>query len=101
MKSFSFYMPEGKNSLAPLINNVSIDHFWVVIRDELIRLGPSPRRPLNVKRAAEIAEVSQNTAGKYVDILAALGKIEIVANPPRKDLYLIEKFAESREEGEE
>ncbi len=71
-----------------MANKVSLDQFWTVVRAELKRLGPFPRTPLTVTRAAEIAGVSKNTAGKYIDILEARGKIVIVLNLPRKDLYL-------------
>ena len=70
-------------------DNDRLDKFREVILPELSSLGPHPDKPLNVRRAAELAEVSENTAGKYVDLLEATGELRINReNPPAKFLYL-------------
>lgn len=81
-------MSEVNGVMVAMADNQTLEHFRATITQELQRLGPHPRRPLTVSKAAEIAGISQNTAGKYVDIMAAKGEIEVVLNLPRKDLYL-------------
>lgn len=56
---------------------------------------------MTVTRAAEIADISKNTAGRYVDIMEATGKLEVVRNLPRKDLYLPEYSSGNKGEGRE
>ncbi len=73
-----------------LADDDGFQKFHEVIVKELLRLGPHPRKPLNVRKAAELAGVSLNTAGKYVDILEAAGNIEANWNRPSKNLYLPE-----------
>lgn len=81
-------MSETNDFRVTLANNENFNKFRKVIFEALQELGPHPRKPLTVTRAAEIAKISQNTAGKYVDMLAMGGEIEIVENKPRRDLYL-------------
>ena len=52
-----------------VVDNSRLDRFREIIFPELSRLGPHPDKPLNVRRASELAKVSENTAGKYVDLL--------------------------------
>jgi hypothetical protein len=96
-----YYMSDVDNVTVALADNYTFDHFRKVITQELHRLGPHPRNPLTVKKAAEISRVSQNTAGKYIDIMAMKGEIEIVKNLPRKDIYLSCYSNENKGRGDE
>jgi predicted AAA+ superfamily ATPase len=92
-------MTGTNNDTIILANSETFNHFQKVVVEELKRLGPYPRSPLTVTRAAEIAEISKNTAGRYVDIMEATGKLEVVRNLPRKDLYLPEYSSGNKGEG--
>lgn len=89
-------MPD--NTEIPLGDNEKFKRFREIIVKELGRLGPNPRHPLNIKKAAELAGVSQNTAGKYVGILQMAGEVEVVSDLPAKKLYLTKHS--SRERGQ-
>lgn len=94
-------MSEADNPMRFLADNETFERFQKAVIAELYRLGPHPRSPLTVTKASEIAEVSQNTAGKYVDIMEITKKIEVVRNPPRKDLYLPDYSSGKEGEGVE
>lgn len=89
-------MRKTKDIEVPLGDNEKFNRFRKVVFRELKKLGPSPRHPLNIKRAAELAGVSQNTAGKYVSILQITGDIEVVSDPPAKKLYLTKYSSSER-----
>jgi hypothetical protein len=82
-------MAEVNHVRVTVADNDRLNRFCEAIIPELRKLGPHPDKPLNVRRAAELAGVSENTAGKYVDILETKEELRVNReNPPAKFLYL-------------
>jgi Fic family protein len=85
----SYNMTEVNHDRITVADNDRLDRFREAITSELKKLGPHPEKPLNVRRAADVAGISENTAGKYVDVLKATGELRVnEENPPAKFLYL-------------
>lgn len=85
----SYNMTEVNHLRITVADNDKLGEFLETITSKLKKLGPHPEKPLNVRRAADVAGISENTAGKYVDILKLTGKLRVnEENPPAKFLYL-------------
>lgn len=82
-------MTEANHIRIAVADNDRLNKFREAVVSELKRLGPHPEKPLNVRRAAGVAGVSENTAGKYVDVLKERGELRVnEENPPARFLYL-------------
>jgi len=85
----SYNMTEVNHVRITVADNGRLNSFREAIISELKKLGPHPENPLNVRRAADLTGISENTAGKYVDILEMAGELRVNReNRPAKFLYL-------------